>query len=79
MIISLSILWVIWCIPTLLYIIWKRGDWYLLIIPPAIISIIAILLSLVSECLGIVFIVGIHIFIVTTYLLSRRKSNKVVK
>lgn len=70
---ALIILWIIWCIPMLLYILWKRGDWYLFIIPPIIITIIAICISIVSEMLGIVAIIIIHIYLVVSFLFRIKK------
>ena len=70
---ALIILWIIWFIPMLLYIIWKRGDWYLFIIPPAIVTIIALCISIFSEILGIITILVIHIFLVVSFIVRIKK------
>lgn len=69
MIFALIILWLIWFVPMILYIVWKRGDWYLFIIPPVVITIIAVCISIFSEVLGIIAIVVIHIYLVISFLL----------
>lgn len=67
MLIALIILWVVWLIPTVLYIFWKRGDGYLFIIPPVVVTIIALIISCFSEVLGILVVVFIHIFLLGTF------------
>lgn len=73
MILALIILWIIWCIPMLLYILWKRGDWYLFIIPPTVISIIALCISIFSEILSIIAIIIIHIYLIVSFLFGIKK------
>lgn len=73
MILALIILWIIWCIPMLLYILWKRGDWYLFIIPPTVISIIALCISIFSEILSIIAIIIIHIYLIVSFLFRIKK------
>ncbi len=73
MIQALIILWLIWFVPISLYIIWKRGDWYLFIIPPTVITIIALSISVFSELLGIIAIIVIHIFISLYFLLRMKR------
>jgi hypothetical protein len=72
-ILALIILWIIWCIPMLLYILWKRGDWYLFIIPPTVISIIALCISIFSEILSIIAIIIIHIYLIVSFLFRIKK------
>lgn len=74
MIPTLIILWFIWCIPMLLYIVWKRGDWYLFIIPPTIITIIALCISIFSEILSITVTIIIHIYLIVSFI-SRIKKQ----
>lgn len=74
MLIALIILWAVWLIPTVLYICWKRGDWYLFIIPPVVVTIIALCISFFSEVLGILAIVGIHIFLLGAFLQRMKKK-----
>lgn len=71
MISAVTILWVIWFVPMLLYIIWKRGDWYLFIIPPAVITIIALCISIFSEILGVIAIIVIHIYLIISFLMKK--------
>lgn len=73
MILALIILWIIWCIPMLLYILWKRGDWYLFIIPPTVISIIVLCISIFSEILSIIAIIIIHIYLIVSFLFRIKK------
>lgn len=73
MILSVIILWLIWFVPMLLYFIWKRGDWYLFIIPPVVITFISFCISFISEILGIIVIIVIHIYLVVSFLLRMRK------
>ena len=70
---ALIILWIIWCIPSMLYIIWKRGDWYLFIIPPIIFTVIFLIIAIFSEVLGVIIIIAIHIFLVVLFLLGMKK------
>lgn len=72
--IAIIILWIVWLIPTLLYIYWKRGDWYLFIIPPVVVTIIALCISFFSEVLGILAIVAIHIFLLGAFWQSMNKK-----
>lgn len=72
MIMALTILWFIWFVPVLLYIIWKRGDWYLFIIPPAVITIIALCISIFSEMLGVIIIILIHIYLIVSFFVKRK-------
>ena len=74
MIIAIIILWIVWLIPALLYIYWKRGDWYLFIILPVFVTIIALCISVFSEVIGILAIVAIHIFLLGSFL-QRMKKN----
>ena len=76
MILALTILWVIWFVPMLLYIIWKRGDWYLFIFPPAVITIIALCISIFSEILGVIAIIAIHMYLILSFLLKKDRNNK---
>ena len=62
------IMWIIWIVPTILYIYWRRGDWYLFIFPPIIITGIMIVLSFISNDLGIMFCVLLHLFLVGSYI-----------
>lgn len=64
--IAIVILWSVWLIPMFLYMIWKRGDWYLFIIPPTFTTIIALCISIFSVKLGIISIIGIHIFLIVS-------------
>ncbi len=75
MILALIFLWLIWFVPILLYIVWKRGDWYLFIIPPVVITIIAVCISVFSEVLGIIAIIVIHIYLVISFLLRWRETK----
>ena len=74
MLIAIIVLWIVWLIPTLLYIYWKRGDWYLFIIPPVVITIIALCISFFSEELGILAIVAMHIFLLGAFLQRIKKK-----
>lgn len=73
MILALIILWIIWCVPMLLYIIWKRGDWYLFIFPPIVTTIIALGISIFSEILSIIAIIIIHIYLIVSFLFRMKK------
>lgn len=73
MIQALIILWLIWFVPMLLYTIWKRGDWYLFIIPPTVITVIALCISVFSEILSIITIIVIHIFLIVSFWLRVKK------
>ncbi len=70
---ALIILWIIWFIPMLLYIIWKRGDWYLFIIPPVIITIISLCISIFSEMIGIMAIIVIHTSLIALFIVRMKK------
>lgn len=74
MFIAIIILWIVWLIPTFLYIYWKRGDWYLFIIPPVVVTIIAVCISFFSEVLGILVIVVIHIFLLGAFWQRMKKK-----
>lgn len=63
MFIALFLMWFLWLALSIIYIIWKREDWYLFLFPPLVITIISILLWCFSEILAIVFVTGIHIYI----------------
>ena len=65
--IAIGILWIAWLIPALLYLFWKRGDWYLFIIPPVIVTIIAVCISFISQTLSIIVIVAIHVFLFVSF------------
>lgn len=67
MFITLMIMWIIWLIPAVLYIYFKRGDWYLFIVPPMFFTIIGLVISCFSEITGILVIVFVHIFIIDVY------------
>ena len=71
--IALIILWIIWCIPSVLYIIWKRGDWYLFIIPPIVFTVISLIIAMFSEVLSVIAIIAIHIFLFISFLLRIKK------
>ena len=70
---ALIILWIIWFIPMLLYIIWKRCDWYLFIIPPVIITIISLCISIFSEMIGIMAIIVIHTSLIALFIVRMKK------
>lgn len=55
MMIALSIMVFMWCVPMILYIIWKRGDWYLFLFPLFISILICRLLATISDVLSIGF------------------------
>ena len=67
-------MWVIWFIPICLYIIWKRGDWYLFIFPPLCINVIMIFLSFISDTVSVLFCVCIHLFLIISFI-KRKKDN----
>lgn len=67
MIMAIIIMWIIWLVPVLLYIYWKRGDWYLLFFPPVIISIIARIVYVFSEMLSVLSLVLIHIILLVIW------------
>ena len=65
MMIALTIMVFMWCVPAILYIIWKRGDWYLFLFPLFISILICRLLATISYVLSIVFsimVVGYSIY-----------------
>lgn len=55
MIIAMVILLIMWSIPMILYIIWRRGDWYLFLFPMLFSFVICAALSVISDILSIVF------------------------
>ena len=79
MMIALSIMVFLWCVPMILYIIWKRGDWYLFLFPLFISILICRLLATISDVLSIVFSIivlgyGIYNF---TNKKARQISNEI--
>ena len=48
MIIVLIILLLIWCFPIVLYIAWKRGDWYLFLFPIILSLVSCVMLAVIS-------------------------------
>lgn len=72
MIVAILLLWGVWCIPMILYIYWKRGDWYLFIFPPIVIMVISLFTSMISESVGVLTILGIHIILIISYI---RRNN----
>ena len=67
-------MWFIWLIPAFMYIFWKRGDWYLFIFPPLVVSVIALAISVFSEIIAIISIILIHVIML--FLFWRRKQNE---
>ena len=75
MVIAFIIMLLVWCIPMMLYIIWKRGDWYLFFFPMCISILICAVLSLASDVLSIGFTIIIAIYFV--YSCTNRKARQI--
>lgn len=73
--IALILTWVIWLVLAIIYIILKRGDWYLWLFPPLAITIVGVLLWFFSEVLGIIFVAVVHIYIVSSAILRYFKKQ----
>ena len=74
MAIALIVLWIVWLIPAVIYIYWKRGDWYLCIFPPAVMTVLALCISIFSDTLAIIGLIGIHIYmVVSSYIAQHRE------
>lgn len=81
MIIALIILAFVWCVPMILYIIWKRGDWYLFLVLLLISILICVVLALISDVLSICFaiIVAIYFIFNLTSKRARQIANEINK
>ena len=79
MIIALIILSFVWCILMLLYIIWKRRDWYLFLFPMFLSFIICVMLASISDmlCILVTIIVVIYIIYNFTNKKARQISNEI--
>ena len=79
MIIALIILLVTWGIPMILYIVWKRGDWYLFLFLMFSSFFICFILSVISDVLSICFAIIIAIYFIKsiTNKNARRISNEI--
>lgn len=75
MVIAFIIMLFVWCIPMMLYIIWKRGDWYLFLFPLIISILICAVLSLGSDVLSIGFAIIVAIYFV--YSLTNKKARQI--
>lgn len=73
MVIALIILAFVWIIPMVLYIIWKRGDWYLFLFPMIISFVISSVLALISNVLSIIFAIMVAIYCI--YNLTNKKAK----
>lgn len=71
--IALFILWFIWGIPIVLYVFWKRSDWYLFIFPPIFCTIIMLLLALLSSVFSIIFMVALHLILILSFICRKNK------
>lgn len=67
MIILYILLWVVWLIPMIMYIIWKREDWYLFVIPPIVLQMVMMALSIVSDVLSVSVCIVIHVLLLGAY------------
>lgn len=75
MMIALISLVIIWLIPMIVYIIWKRGDWYLFLFPLFISILICMGLSMISDTLSISFVIIVVIYFV--YNLTNKKARRI--
>lgn len=77
MIVALIILVLVWCVPMILYIIWKRGDWYLLLFLLFLSLLICIVLALISDMLSIGFAIIVAVY--WLYNLTNKKAKRISK
>lgn len=75
MVIAFIIMLFVWCIFMMLYIIWKRSDWYLFLFPLIISIIICAVLSLGSDILSIGFAIIVAISFV--YSFTNKKARQI--
>ena len=75
MMIAFTIMVFVWCIPMILYMIWKRGDWYLFLFPLVISILICRLLASISDVLSIVFSIIVAGY--SIYNLTNRKARQI--
>lgn len=75
MIIAFIILVLVWCVPMILYIIWKRGDWYLFLFLLLISMLICVVLALISDKLSIGFAIIVVIYCI--YNLTNKKARQI--
>ena len=73
MAIALIGLWIFWLIPLVLYVFLKRHDWYVFIFPPAVITVLALCISILSRALAIIAIIGIHVYLLVSCHIARKK------
>lgn len=73
--IALIILLIVLGIPMLLYIIWKRGDWYLFLFIMLISFGVCAILALISDILSIGFAILVAIY--SIYNLINKKARKI--
>lgn len=73
--IALIILFLVWGIPMILYIVWKRGDWYLFLFPMFLSTVICFVLAVISDVLSICFSIMAVIYIV--YNLTNKKARQI--
>lgn len=75
MISALIILLLVWCIPMVLYIVWKRGDWYLFLFPMILSFVICVVLTVISDVLSIGF--AIMVVIYSIYSLTNKNARRI--
>ncbi|MDE7253762.1 MAG: hypothetical protein K2O32_12575 [Acetatifactor sp.] len=73
MAIALIVLWIVWSIPAVIYICGKRSDWYIWIFPPAAMTVLALCISILSRALAIITIIGIHVYLLVSCYIARKK------
>ena len=74
MVISCVIMSLVWGIPMILYIIWKRGDWYLFLFPLFISILICAVLSWISDMVSIGFALIVAIYFIYN-IISKSSKN----
>jgi hypothetical protein len=70
MIISLIITWVFWIIIDIINTIFHPYQWYLFLIPPAVLTVGIVLIAQLSSTLCIALTIGLHICIVIMAILN---------
>jgi hypothetical protein len=67
------VLWIVWVIPAVIYIVWKRGDWYLFLFPPIVFSLVGWLISAFSEMIAMTVVAVIHIYLIISVIVRQKR------
>lgn len=73
--IAYIIITLIWCIPMILYIIWRRIDWYLFLFPLFVSLLFVAILDYISEVLSTSFSMVVLVYII--YKLTNKEAREI--